>query len=82
MSSPADPRSAQVWIDAAARAKAADPVLSPCIGVCVMDAPSGFCTGCLRTLGEIAAWSGASEEQRRAIRLALPPRRWLIKNPA
>ena len=30
---------------------------SPCIDVCRMDARSGWCEGCLRTLDEIAAWS-------------------------
>ncbi len=69
---PADPQS---WIDIVARAKDDDPVLSPCIGVCVLDPASGFCTGCARTLGEIAAWSGASEAQRRTIKAALPARR-------
>lgn len=69
---PADPQS---WIDIAARAKDDDPVLSPCIGVCVLDPVSGFCTGCARTLGEIAAWSSASEAQRRTIKAALPARR-------
>ena len=71
-------RNADDWIDAAARARAEDPVLSPCIGVCTMDAASGLCQGCLRTLGEIAAWSSASEAQRRDIKAALPQRRGLI----
>ena len=34
-----------------------EPVPSPCISVCRMDAASGLCEGCLRTLDEIAAWS-------------------------
>jgi uncharacterized protein len=37
------------------------PVASPCISVCVMDASSGYCTGCLRTIDEIAAWGQADE---------------------
>jgi predicted Fe-S protein YdhL (DUF1289 family) len=77
-----NPSDAQGWIDAATAAKREDPVLSPCIGVCVMDAASGLCTGCLRTLGEIAAWSAASEEVRRAIKAALPQRRGLVKTDA
>jgi predicted Fe-S protein YdhL (DUF1289 family) len=40
---------------------------SPCINVCVMNAASGLCDGCLRTLDEIAAWSCASDEQKRGI---------------
>ncbi len=31
--------------------------VSPCIRVCKIDAQNGLCTGCLRTLDEIAAWS-------------------------
>nr|WP_211467240.1 DUF1289 domain-containing protein [Collimonas silvisoli] len=40
---------------------------SPCINVCVMNAGSGLCEGCWRTLDEIAAWSSASDEQKRSI---------------
>ena len=40
---------------------------SPCINVCVMNTASGLCDGCLRTLDEIAAWSCASDEQKRSI---------------
>lgn len=32
------------------------PVLSPCIKVCAVDANSGFCLGCGRTLAEIGGW--------------------------
>ena len=38
-------------------AAAGEPVPSPCVSVCRMDAASGLCQGCLRTLDEIAAWS-------------------------
>lgn len=78
----AGPRDAREWIDDAARVRREDPVLSPCIGVCVMDAQSGLCTGCLRSLDEIAAWSSASEDQRRLVKSALPSRRGLVKNAA
>lgn len=50
-------------------------VASPCISVCVMDAASGYCTGCLRTLDEIASWSVLDDDARRAIVAALPGRR-------
>jgi len=40
---------------------------SPCVGVCTIDAASGYCEGCLRTLGEIAAWRDASDAVRAAI---------------
>ena len=80
-------RDAQSWLDAAARAKQATAestdadvaVLSPCIAVCTMDNESGFCRGCLRTLGEIAAWAGASNADRRAIIASLPARQALVK---
>ncbi|MDE2081341.1 MAG: DUF1289 domain-containing protein [Burkholderiales bacterium] len=50
-------------------------VASPCIGVCRMDAASGLCAGCLRTLDEIAAWSVLDESARRAVWRALALRR-------
>ena len=40
------------------------PILTPCIGICRLDA-QGLCEGCRRTLQEIAAWSSYSDEQRR-----------------
>jgi len=50
---------------------------TPCIKVCVMDAESGLCAGCGRTLDEIARWSVMSEVERRAILAQLPQRRTL-----
>lgn len=52
-----------------------DPLASPCINVCRMDETSGLCAGCFRTLDEIAAWGGASDEEKRAILLAVAQRR-------
>lgn len=44
------------------------PVASPCVSVCVLDpGGSGVCTGCGRTLEEIAAWSDLTDAQRRAV---------------
>lgn len=43
------------------------PVPSPCISVCRMDAATGLCEGCFRTLDEIAAWGMASDQDRRAV---------------
>jgi predicted Fe-S protein YdhL (DUF1289 family) len=40
---------------------------SPCISVCRMDAATGWCEGCFRTLDEIAAWGMASDAERRAL---------------
>jgi len=53
----------------------ADQVPSPCISVCVMDAASGVCIGCLRTLDEIAAWSVLDAGARRAVLAAIEERR-------
>ena len=43
------------------------PAPSPCISLCEMDAKTGLCAGCQRTIDEIAAWGSATEEERRAI---------------
>jgi predicted Fe-S protein YdhL (DUF1289 family) len=40
-----------------------------------MDASSGLCVGCYRTLDEIAGWIEFSNETRRALVAALPARR-------
>ncbi len=50
-------------------------VASPCNKVCVMDAQSGYCRGCGRTLDEIARWSEMSDAERQAVLAALPARR-------
>lgn len=50
-------------------------VPSPCISVCRMDARSGWCEGCLRTLDEIATWSVLDDEEKRRVWALLPQRR-------
>ncbi|MBI2307086.1 MAG: DUF1289 domain-containing protein [Rhodocyclales bacterium] len=50
-------------------------VASPCINVCRMDAAGALCVGCLRTLDEIARWSRATDDDRRAILAAVDRRR-------
>ena len=50
-------------------------LLSPCIGVCALDAATGWCEGCLRTIDEIAAWGALDEGARREIWKRLPARR-------
>jgi len=55
------------------------PIATPCVNVCVVDGESGLCMGCQRTLPEIAAWSGFSDDQRRAIMAELPARRSRIR---
>lgn len=51
------------------------PVPSPCINVCRMDAASGTCEGCLRTLDEIAAWARMPEAAKLAVWQRLAQRR-------
>jgi predicted Fe-S protein YdhL (DUF1289 family) len=55
-------------------------IQTPCIKVCTMDPASGLCSGCGRTLDEIARWGTLSDGERDAImrdlagRLAGAPR--------
>jgi hypothetical protein len=51
------------------------PVPSPCISVCRMDARTGWCEGCLRTLDEIAAWSQLDDGAKREVWVDLGRRR-------
>ena len=51
------------------------PVQSPCISVCRMDAASGWCLGCLRTLDEIALWSTLDDPAKRLVWAQLRQRR-------
>jgi hypothetical protein len=55
-------------------------VPSPCKNVCRMDEPSGLCTGCGRTLDEIALWSVLDDDDKRAVWALLPER--LARLPA
>jgi len=58
-----------------------DPVLlnqmlrSPCVNVCVMDARSGFCHGCWRTLAEIRDWPTMLRDKRLQVLHRLAERR-------
>lgn len=56
--------------------------LSPCIKVCVIDPKAQICTGCLRTLAEIAAWGGMSDDARRQVMAELPARRSAMDDDA
>jgi predicted Fe-S protein YdhL (DUF1289 family) len=51
------------------------PIPSPCTGVCTLDPATGLCIGCMRTLGEIAAWPDADRQARLAIVQRLRERR-------
>ncbi len=42
-------------------------IASPCLSVCRIQAQSGLCEGCFRTIPEITAWSRADEADKRRI---------------
>ena len=50
-------------------------VPSPCISICRMHEPTGWCEGCLRTLDEITAWGALDDAARRALLQQISPRR-------
>jgi len=50
-------------------------IQSPCIKVCTMDTAVGLCTGCGRTLDEIARWASMSDAERAAIMRILEDRK-------
>lgn len=54
--------------------RVADSVETPCIKVCKIDPATRLCTGCHRSLDEIASWGSLSSAERRAIMLKLPDR--------
>jgi len=49
-------------------------VSTPCIKICTMDARSGLCAGCGRSLEEIARWGSMTESERLRIMETLPAR--------
>ncbi|AXF13142.1 DUF1289 domain-containing protein [Paraburkholderia caledonica] len=53
-------------------------VPSPCINVCRMNASTGWCEGCLRTIDEIAGWSIYDDHEKRAVWNELDARRALL----
>jgi len=48
-------------------ADAEAPVASPCVLVCLYDKTLDACSGCLRSLDEIAHWSIYTAEEQRAV---------------
>jgi predicted Fe-S protein YdhL (DUF1289 family) len=56
-------------------------VISPCIKVCVMDADGRYCTGCARTLDEIARWGEMTDAERGKVMAELPDRRVCPTSP-
>ena len=56
-----------------------DEVQSPCVKICVVHPEARICTGCLRSIDEIARWSRMDAEERHEIMAALPGRAGLLK---
>jgi len=50
-------------------------IASPCISVCVLDAVTGYCAGCYRTIDEIAGWIDLHDGARRGLLVVLEDRR-------
>ena len=59
----------------------ASPVPSPCTNICRMNPATGWCSGCWRTLAEIAAWSTMADDDKRHIWSLLPSRRAEHEDP-
>ena len=52
-------------------------VMSPCIGICVIDPKgSNLCLGCKRTLGEIGRWQAMDDVERQKVIDDLPGRKF------
>ena len=49
-------------------------ISTPCLRVCLLDASSGLCEGCGRTVDEIARWGLMTESERGAIMITLAAR--------
>ena len=47
---------------------------TPCVKICTLDARSGLCLGCGRTIDEIAGWGSKPPGERRRIMAELPAR--------
>ena len=52
---------------------------SPCINICVIHPETQLCTGCMRSLEEIGAWSKLSSQARKAVMDDIPNRGALLK---
>jgi len=50
---------------------------SPCINICVINAETGYCSGCFRTIAEISRWPELTPEQKIELLRELTDRRTL-----
>ena len=53
---------------------AVENVPSPCISVCRMNALTGWCEGCFRTIHEIRQWSRSDDQAKRTLWLQIEQR--------
>ncbi|AHM05148.1 hypothetical protein roselon_02850 [Roseibacterium elongatum DSM 19469] len=67
---PKPPRTDAIW--------RRDEIESPCVQICVIHPEARLCTGCLRSMDEIAQWSRMAPEARAAVMVDLPGRKHLI----
>jgi uncharacterized protein len=54
---------------------------SPCVKICTLDARSGLCLGCGRTIDEIARWSAMGAAERSRVMSELPWRLAASRRP-
>jgi len=52
-------------------------IISPCIDECVIN-KNGYCTGCFRSIKEIAAWAEMTNEERQMIMAELAKRKKIV----
>ena len=55
---------------------------SPCTKICLIEAASGLCVGCGRSLLEIERWTGFSDQERARVMADLPQRLVVLQGHA
>lgn len=61
------PAAHRVSLQAARQKYPHQSVPSPCVGVCKIDQAKGWCSGCYRSLDEIAGWSRLPDHDKRRL---------------
>ena len=56
-------------------------IISPCVGICILDPVTGYCRGCHRTLVEIANWVDYTDSEAHEVLARLPDRDPLATEP-
>jgi len=51
-----------------------DEIQSPCVKICVVHPEARICTGCYRSIEEIAGWGRMTNEERASVLNDLPAR--------